>query len=62
MSDKQKVQRTMSSFEADAEFIASTIPYYPFHGVPRFYDISGMLANPEAYKVCTFIDKIFVYH
>ena len=21
--------------------IASVIPYYPFHGVPRFYDISG---------------------
>jgi hypothetical protein len=22
--------------------IASVIPYYPFHGVPRFYDISGI--------------------
>mmetsp|Transcript_14932 Transcript_14932/g.22468 ORF Transcript_14932/g.22468 Transcript_14932/m.22468 type:complete len:203 (-) Transcript_14932:178-786(-) len=38
--------------QADLEFIASTVPYYPFHGVPRFYDISGMLANPDAFQRC----------
>lgn len=37
---------------ADAIKIASVIPYYPFHGVPRFYDISGMTHNPEAFKLC----------
>jgi adenine phosphoribosyltransferase len=32
--------------------IASVIPYYPFHGVPRFYDISGMTHNPEIFQLC----------
>ncbi len=27
------------------------IPYYPFHGVPRFYDISGMTQNPEIFQL-----------
>lgn len=36
---------------ADLEYIASTIPYYPFHGVDRFYDISGLIANPDAFQV-----------
>lgn len=26
----------------EAKQIAAVIPYYKFHGVPRFYDISGM--------------------
>jgi len=26
----------------EARQIAAVIPYYKFHGVPRFYDISGM--------------------
>lgn len=30
---------------------ASVIPYYPFHGVPRFYDISGMTHNPEIFQL-----------
>jgi adenine phosphoribosyltransferase len=36
----------------EAQRIASVIPYYPFHGVPRFYDISGMTQDPEAFKLC----------
>ncbi len=57
----------------EAKLIASTIPYYPFHGkyqllcrrvslytdlytnhigIDRFYDISGMLSNPEAFHLC----------
>jgi len=36
----------------EAQRIASVIPYYPFHGVPRFYDISGMTHNPEAFQLC----------
>ena len=26
--------------------------YYPFHGIDRFYDISGMLLDPEAFQLC----------
>ena len=37
--------------QAELELIANTIPYYPFHGVPRFYDISGLVANPDAFQV-----------
>lgn len=36
----------------EAVKIASVIPYYPFHGVDRFYDISGMLSNPEVFQLC----------
>ncbi|CAD7935181.1 unnamed protein product [Amoebophrya sp. A120] len=36
----------------EAKRIAATIPYYPFHGVPRFYDISGMLADPTVFQLC----------
>ena len=36
----------------EAQRIASVIPYYPFHGVPRFYDISGMTHDPEAFQLC----------
>jgi adenine phosphoribosyltransferase len=36
----------------EAVKIASVIPYYPFHGVPRFYDISGMTHNPEVFQLC----------
>jgi adenine phosphoribosyltransferase len=35
----------------EAQQIASVIPYYPFHGVPRFYDISGMTHNPEIFQL-----------
>ena len=36
----------------EAHEIAAVIPYYPFHGVPRFYDISGMTHNPEVFQLC----------
>jgi adenine phosphoribosyltransferase len=36
----------------EAKKIADVIPYYAFHGVPRFYDISGMTHNPEAFQSC----------
>ena len=36
----------------EARMIASVIPYYPFHGVDRFYDISGMTQDPAAFKLC----------
>ena len=47
----------MSSFQyqqdgPEAQEIAAFIPHYPFHGVPRFYDISGMTHNPEIFQKC----------
>lgn len=36
----------------EARRIASVIPYYPFHGVDRFYDITGMLKDPVAFQLC----------
>lgn len=45
----------MSGYTQDgpeAQRIANVIPYYPFHGVPRFYDISGMTQDPEAFQLC----------
>ncbi len=36
----------------EAQLIASFIPYYPFHGVDRFYDISGIVHNPEIFEMC----------
>ena len=35
-----------------ARQIAAVIPYYPFHGVDRFYDISGMTHNPDVFQLC----------
>jgi hypothetical protein len=41
--------------QSDLTFIADTIPYYPFHGVDRFYDISGLVAHPPAFQVSLMI-------
>jgi hypothetical protein len=46
----------------EAQRIASVIPYYPFHGVERFYDISGMLSDPEGTYVCMRGTSITVPH
>lgn len=43
----------MSSYEQDgdeARAIAKTIPYFPFKGIPRFYDIGGFLSKPEVFQ------------
>lgn len=45
-----KIEYTQDGPEAQA--IVSVIPYYPFHGVPRFYDISGMLHHPDTFQKC----------
>jgi hypothetical protein len=31
----------------EAQRIAAVIPYFPFKGIPRFYDIGGFLARPD---------------
>mmetsp|Transcript_34492 Transcript_34492/g.41266 ORF Transcript_34492/g.41266 Transcript_34492/m.41266 type:complete len:252 (-) Transcript_34492:257-1012(-) len=30
--------------------ISQYLPYFPFKGIPRFYDIGGFLANPEVFQ------------
>jgi len=35
----------------EAQRIASVIPYYPFKGIDRFYDISGMLSDPTIFQL-----------
>ena len=34
----------------DACEIAKYLPYFPFKGIPRFYDIGGFLAAPEVFQ------------
>jgi adenine phosphoribosyltransferase len=45
-------EETYAQDGPEAHTIAAVIPYYPFHGVPRFYDISGMTQNPEVFQLC----------
>ena len=43
-----------SSYEPDgpeAQRIASVIPYFPFKGIDRFYDISGLCSNPTEFQL-----------
>ena len=42
-----------SAYEQDGEAarrIAAVIPYYPFKGIPRFYDIGGFLQRPDIFQ------------
>ena len=42
-----------SEYSQDGEVarrIASVIPYYPFKGIPRFYDINGFLQRPDVFQ------------
>ena len=56
VSKKQKVAMSSTTDDTykqdgpEAKAIAAVIPYYPFHGVDRFYDISGMTHNPEIFQ------------
>jgi len=34
----------------EAREIAQYLPYFPFKGIPRFYDIGGFLAEPEIFQ------------
>lgn len=37
----------------EAQRIARTIPYYPFKGIERFYDIGGTTRAPIAVSSCS---------
>jgi len=43
----------------EARQIAKHVPYFPFKGIPRFYDIGGFLAEPEIFQqiVNIFVDR-----
>ena len=54
------LKRAASLTMADAEYaqdgpvaqkIAAVIPYYPFKGIPRFYDINGFTQRPEIFQL-----------
>ena len=34
----------------EAREIAKYLPYFPFKGIPRFYDIGGFLEKPEVFQ------------
>ncbi|KAL7535021.1 hypothetical protein ACHAWF_005026 [Thalassiosira exigua] len=34
----------------EAREIAKTLPYFPFKGIPKFYDIGGFLEKPEVFQ------------
>ena len=43
----------MAEYKQDGEAakrIAAVIPYYPFKGIPRFYDIGGFCQRPEVFQ------------
>mmetsp|Transcript_21250 Transcript_21250/g.27883 ORF Transcript_21250/g.27883 Transcript_21250/m.27883 type:complete len:241 (+) Transcript_21250:121-843(+) len=45
---------SLSQYEPDgviARKIAASIPYYPFKGIDRFYDIGGMMADPNLFQL-----------
>eukprot|EP00934_Nitzschia_sp_Nitz4_P006938 Nitzschia sp. Nitz4//scaffold73_size107353//66358//67023//NITZ4_004324-RA/size107353-processed-gene-0.169-mRNA-1//1//CDS//3329557488//6928//frame0 len=45
----------------EAQEIANYLPYFPFKGIPRFYDIGGFLYEPKIFQkiVDIFVDR---YH
>jgi len=55
-------EKNFRLYEPDGEIaqkIASTIPYYPFKGIDRFYDIGGLIAEPEVFQLAidAFVDR-----
>jgi hypothetical protein len=43
----------------EAREIAPYLPYYPFKGIPRFYDIGGFLSEPAVFEriIDIFVDR-----
>jgi len=48
MSSENKVVYEQDGPEA--RHIAQYLPYFPFKGIPRFYDIGGFLAEPAVFQ------------
>lgn len=43
-------KKTYEQDGAEARQIAEHLPYFPFKGIPRFYDIGGFLQKPEVFQ------------
>lgn len=48
----------------EAQMIADSMPYFPFKGIERFYDIGGFLKKPEIFQkiVDIFVDRYKALH
>mmetsp|Transcript_6204 Transcript_6204/g.7078 ORF Transcript_6204/g.7078 Transcript_6204/m.7078 type:complete len:265 (+) Transcript_6204:123-917(+) len=52
-NNNDKMMSGKTKYEQDgkeAKEIAEYLPYFPFKGVPRFYDIGGFLYKPEVFQ------------
>jgi len=47
---EKTVRKTYEQDGPEAREIAKVIPYFPFKGIPRFYDIGGFLKNPKVFQ------------
>jgi hypothetical protein len=46
-------ETTTTTYENDGAFareLAKHLPWFPFKGIPRFYDIGGFLAQPLVFQ------------
>jgi len=53
ISDSTTASSVSSKYSQDgdeAKEIAKYLPYFPFKGIPRFYDIGGFLAVPHVFQ------------
>eukprot|EP00298_Acanthocystis_sp_HF-20_P001417 c11831_g1_i1.p1 GENE.c11831_g1_i1~~c11831_g1_i1.p1 ORF type:complete len:223 (-),score=93.34 c11831_g1_i1:21-656(-) len=44
-------ERNELDVEESKKKIASVIPYYPFKGIDKFYDITGFLSRPDVFQL-----------
>ena len=52
-NQKSSTTTTTTKYEQDgpeAKEIAHYLPYFPFKGIPRFYDIGGFLYEPAVFQ------------
>jgi adenine phosphoribosyltransferase len=50
---KKPAARAADAYATDgpiAKEIAAVTPYYPYKGIPRFYDIGGFMKHPEVFQ------------
>jgi hypothetical protein len=53
VSDETTTNTTTTTYENDGAFaqeLAKHLPWFPFKGIPRFYDIGGFLAQPLIFQ------------
>lgn len=48
---KKKVLKQLKPDGPVAKDIAACIPYYPYKKIDRFYDIQGLLSNPDKFEL-----------